>query len=259
MDIVVSSPGSPGTSFTENVKMQIVLLYDELCSNDDFESLADFKDHLQKCGINKNYIRNILPFLQFCGIVKYEKVSPFVNDDFFTNIGKAYVDVLKSIQIAKAEPDCSEKTEILNSLEKIQEIIYFQCLVIMMKSQDCNYSKDFYDVLRFIKRYESIDSTEYLLIQYEREQSPEDMINRLGAYLNKYRDGSLTVNVKTKTKNASDGDAKSVNSFPYVSGNFSKAGVVYKNEDRFYLTKDRILEIECALREVDYICQNSVK
>ncbi len=259
MDIVVSSPGSPGTSFTDNVKAQILLLYDELCSHDDFESLADFKNHLQKCGINKSYIRNILPFLQFCGIVKYENVSPFINSNFFTNIGKAYIDVLKSIQIAKAEPDCSEKTDILNSLEKIQEIIYFQCLVIMMKSQECNYSKDFYDVLSFMKKFDSIDSTEYLLIQYEREQSPKDMLNRLGAYLDQYRDGSLSINVKTKTKNASDGDAKSVNSFPYVSGNFSKAGVAYKKDGRFYLTKERSSEIECALREVDYICQNSVK
>ena len=259
MDITVSSPGSPGTSFTDNVKAQIVLLYDELSSHDDFSSLSDFKNHLGTCGLNASYIRNILPFLQYCGIVKYENVSPFVNENFFTNIGKAYVDVLKSIQIAKAEPDCEEKTDILNSLEKIQEIIYFQCLVIMMKTQECNYSKDFYDVLCFMKEFESIDSTEYLLIQYEREQSEADMLKRLGAYIGQYRDGTISVNVKTKTKNADDGKAKSVNSFPYVSGNFSKAGVVQKYENRFYLNKERISEIECALREVDIVCQNSAK
>ena len=30
MDILVSSPGSPGTNFTENVKEQILLISDEL-------------------------------------------------------------------------------------------------------------------------------------------------------------------------------------------------------------------------------------
>ena len=30
MDIVVSSPGSPGTSFTENVKDKIVIIFDVL-------------------------------------------------------------------------------------------------------------------------------------------------------------------------------------------------------------------------------------
>lgn len=259
MDIIVSSPGSPGTSFTDNVKSQIILLYDELCNHDEFSSLSDFKAHLEICGLNASYTRNILPFLQYCGIVKYENVSPFVNENFFTNIGKAYVDILKSIQIAKAEPDCDEKTDILDSLEKIQEIIYFQCLVIMMKTQECNYSEDFYDVLRFMKEFESIDSTEYLLIQYEREKSKENLFNRLGEYINQYRNGTITVNVKTRTKNADDGKAKSVNSFPYVSGNFSKSGVVYKHENRFYLNKERISEIESALREVDVVCQNSVK
>lgn len=259
MDITVSSPGSPGTSFTSNVKDQIVLLYDELASHDDFSSLADFKTHLEGCGLNASYTRNILPFLQYCGIVKYENISPFINENFFTNIGKTYVDVLKSIQVAKAEPDGDEKTDILNNLEKIQEIIYFQCLVIMMKTQECNYSKDFYDVLCFMKEFESIDSTEYLLIQYEREQSGNDLLKRLGTYIDQYRDGTISVNIKTKTKNADEGKAKSVNSFPYVSGNFLKAGVIYKYKNRFYLNKERISEIECALREVDVVCQNSAK
>lgn len=257
MDITVSSPGSPGTSFTDNVKAQIVLLYDELASHDDFSSLSDFKIHLESRGLNASYTRNILPFLQYCGIVKYENVFPFVNDNFFTNIGKAYVDVLKSIQIAKEEPDCDEG--ILNSLDKIQQIIYFQCLVIMMKTKECNYSKDFYDVLCFMKEFESIDSTEYLLIQYERERSEEDLLKRLGAYIGQYRDGTIKINVKTKTKNAEDGKAKSVNSFPYVSGNFSKAGVVRKYKNRFYLNEERVSEINCALREVNVVCQNSVK
>lgn len=91
MDITVSSPGSPGTSFTDNVKAQIVLLYDELASHDDFSSLSEFKAHLGTCGLNASYIRNILPFLQYCGIVKYENVFPFINENFFTNIGKASI------------------------------------------------------------------------------------------------------------------------------------------------------------------------
>lgn len=257
MNITVSSPGSPGTSFTDNVKAQIVLLYDELSGHDDFRSLSDFKNHLETCGLNASYVRNILPFLQYCGIIKYENVSSFVNENFFTDIGKAYVDVLKSIQIAKAEPDCEEKTDILNSLEKIQQIIYFQCLVIMMKTQECSYAKDFYDVLCFMKEFESIDSTEYLLMQYEREQSEAGMLERLGGYIGLYRDGTLCVNVTTKTKNGADGKARTVNSFPYVSGNFLKAGVIQKHKKRFYLNKERMSEIECALREVEAAWQNS--
>lgn len=35
MDIVVSTPGSPGTTFTDNVKNQIVVIYDVVNSTDD--------------------------------------------------------------------------------------------------------------------------------------------------------------------------------------------------------------------------------
>ena len=79
MEIIVSSPGSPGTSFTDNVKEQIILLSDELEKNKDFANLPAFKNHLKACGLNANYVRNILPFLQYCGLVKYEGIRIFDN------------------------------------------------------------------------------------------------------------------------------------------------------------------------------------
>lgn len=70
---------------------------------------------------------------------------------------------------------------------------------------------------------------------------------------------TISINVKTKTKNADDGEAKSVNSFPYVNGNFTKAGVFYKSDGKFYITEERRSEVECAIREVGLLWQNSVK
>lgn len=259
MDITVSSPGSPGTSFTDNVKDQIVLLFNELENNEDFNSLADFKEHLITCGLNPNYTRNILPFLQYCGIIKYENITAFENKKIFTNIGHVYIDILKSISVLKLEPESSEQKEILPLLERIQETIYFQCLVIMMKTLDCNYAIDFFDVLRFVAKYGFIDSKEYLLIQYEREQNSDNYIESMADIVKQYRDGTIDINVKTKTKHADDGNAKSVNSFPYVNGNFTKAGVFYKSDGKFYIKEERRSEVECAIREVGLLWQNSVK
>lgn len=260
MEITVSSPGSPGTSFTENVKAQIILISDELDKNPDFESLSALKSHLNGCGLNPNYVRNILPFLQFCGLVKYENVSPFINKDFFTNIGHAYISVLKCLQVAKNEPDNDDKEFVIQALERIQETIYFQSLSLMMQNTDCGYARDFYDVLYFAKRYGTIDSTEYLLIQYAREHGSGDYIEEIAETVQQYRNGEIVIDVKTKTKNDDQGKAKSVNSFPYVSGNFSKAGIMAKSDDgRFYLKNERIGEIDNALREVGLLWQNSVK
>lgn len=255
MDITVSSPGSPGTSFTDNVKDKIVIIFDVLASHpENFSSVRDLGTELEQHGINWNYARNILPFLQNCGIVDYQDVSEIVNTKFFTNIGYAYVDILKTIKIVKGEPESVEREEILSRLEKIQEEIYFQCLVIMMKNKDCNYSNDFFDVLYFVKKYGSIDSTEYYLIQYEREKGSQNYLDEMEDTVSQYRDGSLTINVKSKTKKDDSGAAKSVNSFPYVQGNFIKAGVFYKGDDsRYYISDERIAEVDNAIEEVVYV------
>ena len=64
MDITVSSPGSPGTSFTDNVKEKIVIIFDVLASHsENFASVRDLGTELEKYGINWNYARNILPFM----------------------------------------------------------------------------------------------------------------------------------------------------------------------------------------------------
>jgi hypothetical protein len=252
MDITISSPGSPGTSLTSNVKKQIVLMFDELSKNDDFESLSDLKDHLGRCGLNKDYVRNILPFLQFCGIVKYSNILSFENDKFFSDIGKAYINVLKSIDILEKEPDDTEKNILLEDFENIQNIIYFQCLVIMMKSSDCNYAIDFFDVLRFVYKYGYIDIQEYFLIIYERNHSTGSYIDDMAETIKKYRNGEIDINVKTETSSTDEGK---VNSFPYVNGNFVKAGILYKEKNKFYIVQNRKAEIEAAIEEVIQ-CQN---
>ncbi|MGN1416996.1 MAG: hypothetical protein ACI4XF_09140 [Oscillospiraceae bacterium] len=259
MDITVSSPGSPGTSFTDNIKDQILIIADVLEKNEDFASVRDLRARLENYGMNQNYTRNIFPFLQNCGIVKYRNGTAFKNIDFFTNIGKAYVDILRCIKIIRNEAVSPLRDEILKLLEKIQEEIYFQCLVIMMKNPDCNYGYDFYDVLRFVNMYESIDSTEYLLIQHERAVNPGDYIQDMGDTVRNYRAGVITINVKTKTKNDENGSAKSVNSFPYVHGNFIKSGVFYKGKDeRYYIVGRRMPEVINAIQEVRS-CLNSAK
>ncbi len=259
MDITVSTPGSPGTSFTDNVKNQIVIIFDVINNHEDFDSTGALRKYLEeKHGLKQAYTRNILAFLQNCGIVDYQNITTFKNKKFFTNIGCTYVDILKCLKVANEEPESSERNEVIKRLKKIEEIIYFQCLVIMMKNKECTYALDFYDVLRFTEQYDHIDATEYLLIQYEREQSPDDFLEKMEDRLMKYRDGLLSINIKTKTKNDDSGAAKSVNSFPYVHGNFTKAGVFVKGDDnQFSINNDRKPEVEKAIEEVGEVWQTS--
>lgn len=83
MDIVVSTPGSPGTTFTDNVKNQIVVIYDVVNSTDDFDNVSGLRTYLEvHYGFKQTYTRNILAFLQNCGIVTYQNVDGFQNKKF---------------------------------------------------------------------------------------------------------------------------------------------------------------------------------
>ena len=251
MDIIVSTPGSPGTTFTENVKAIIIAMYNELENNDNYESLSDFKNHLGDIGFKKSYIRNILPFMQFCGFVKYDEVKRFENKKMFTSTGKAYIEVLKSIKIAENEEIDEEQKERIKELNAIQEKIYFQSLVRMMKCDDCSYAKDFLDVLRYVVKYKYINQTEYMLLIDARTKGEINYIEALQENIAAYRAGIMELNVKTKTKSGL-GDAKSVNSFPYVTGNFIKAGVFEKKEDNgYYIKFGHEKEVNMGIKEVE--------
>lgn len=260
MDILVSTPGSPGTSFTNNVKEKIVVIFDVLLNNKNFATVRALGQELEKFDINWNYARNILPFLQNCGFVRYRSNAPIINKEFFTDLGYAFIDILKCISICEKEENGIEKESVLAELHCIEENILFQGLVKMMKNEECNYSRDFYDVLRFVDIYGSIDAMEYLLIQYMRDNCNGDYILEMRQIVEDYRSNKIEINVKTKTKNGDNGEAKSVNSFPYVHGNFGKAGVLIKaNDNKFVLNENRTKEVKAALLEVGEVWENLVR
>lgn len=252
MDIEVFSPGSPGSSLTDGVKKKILQCYDALHDHDDFKDLKDFKSYMTTLGVNENYLRNILPFLQYLGIVRYEKLDPFINGSVFTDIGCAYVATLKTKEIVENEPDSETKQAVIDDLDRIDKAILFQCLVIMMKDKTCSYSVDFWDVLRFVNEYESIDATEYLLLLYAREKNINDYLNAISNNVIAHRDDTEKISVKTITNKGSKAKIDKVNSFPYVSGNFIQAGIFKKdNKNRFYINDSRRTEIDVALREIE--------
>lgn len=254
MNITISSPGSPGTSYTDDVKKMIITFFDELNSNPDFDSLSQFKAHLEELGYSNDYVRNILPFLQFCGIVQYGNMKIFQNKEFFTNIGCAYVEILKCIEVVSGEKENDAQKQILSSLEDMQEIIFFQCLVNMMKSPSCKYAVDYFDVLRFVCKYDYIDITEYSLLIYERNQGGENYIDSMGKIVQQYRKGEIEIHVTSSTRKKNG----KVNTFSYLNSILVRAGVIIKKNKKFYIVEKRRTEIETAISEV-IKCQKLVK
>lgn len=258
MNIRITSPGGPGTSLIDSVKKSILTLASELENNSDFDSLKAFKTHMTSFGMSEDYLRNIFPYMQNIGFVDYANLKPFVNKQFFTNLGYAYLDVLKSVEIVNAEEDTETKESILAYLNSIEQVILFQGMKKMMMTEKCKYAIDFLDVFRFVNKYESIDLTEYFLLIYERNTGEEDYLSKMEPLVRKYRLKQLTIDVSTEiTKNIKNtmnptGAAKRINTFPYVKGNFVEAGIFVATDDgRFKINESRRSEIDSALKEIE--------
>lgn len=70
-------------------------------------------------------------------------------------------------------------------------------------------------------------------------------------------DGEIYTLSPYKDKNDENGAARSVNLFPYVNGNFLKAGAFVKDEDgRYQFNMNRQSEIQSAIMEVSQIWQS---
>ena len=258
MNIKISSPGGPGTSLIENVKKNILILASELEKNDDFESLKAYKIHMTTFGMSEDYLRNIFPYMQNIGLVDYANLKPFENHKFFTNLGYAFLDVLRSVELVNEEDDSETKEVVLEYLSSIEQVILFQGMKKMMMSESCRYGIDFWDVLRFVNKYDSIDLTEYFLLIYERNSGEENYLENMGPIVEKYRLNTLTINVSTEIKKKikstmnKAGAAKRINTFPYVKGNFVEAGILVPiDEGRFKINEDRRNEIDSALKEIE--------
>ncbi|MDY4798656.1 MAG: hypothetical protein SO157_04870 [Bullifex sp.] len=271
MDIVISSPGSPGTSLTEDVKNKMLKMHDVLMKKDSFSTTKEFKDYLiMEYGFNASYTRNVFPFLQFCGFIKYGESECFDNHSFFTKTGKTFVDIIRSRREIEDRDEFPDKEYLLTKLRHMENVIYFQGLVTMMKDRTCNYASIFYDVLQFVKVFETITTLEYMLLLHLRDNKPDSYFQELNNIVPQYRNGDIDLSVKVKTrktikkKSPENEEIKKVatdpkeNSFPYVSGNFLKAGIFIKPDiHTFAINKDRLAEIESAMREVRKVWQSS--
>ncbi len=256
--ISISSPGGPGTSLIDSIKKMVLEIFMELDKHENFGSLNSVRMHLTRLGMRDDYLRNIFPFLQNIGFINYANLNPFQNKDLFTNLGKAFIDIRSSIEIAEQEEDSETKEDVIKYLGLMEQSVILQGMKRMMMSKSCRYASDYFDVLRFVNKYNSIDLTEYFLLIYERNRGEEGYLDKINETIQKYRQGKLNIIVTTeikknikKTQNAT-GAPKRINTFPYIKGSFLAAGIFSTtDDDRCRLNEAKRQEIDSVLREIE--------
>ena len=245
MQFTLINPKSPGSKFNEYTDNIILFCNDLLNSKtEEIGSYKSIRVEMEKSGVSKDtYLRNVFSFLRNCGFVFYEKGEIINYKKFFTELGKNYIEVLKSEKVLKETPlgENKQKT-VYEELAKIKSLLILEGIKNVMLNEECTYNLVFKELLQFLYLYKSIDESEFAFLLYKSQKNELTDFTLIKNEIEKYRNNELELNFKTeKTKEIESGTDNSgkVPSFGYFLDIFAAANIVYKEnkEKRYYLNE----------------------
>lgn len=259
MKILVHNPSSPGASFTENTNSVLLEINEWIaCNQGKVLPFIDFRHALvSDKGLNDNNNRNIFPLLRNCGFVKYGN-SDLIVDNFYTNRGKAFIEVIKLLSDLECSEIQDEKT--VSSIKKLKVIVenmIFWGLCNLMEKSNASYKASFHDTIIYLCNYGKIDKKEFAFLMDERLKHNDilDCLESMKNNIDSYRQGSIDIEVDVEVRN--DTDIREVSNksqrkegiafltaFGYYVGMLSQAGLILKERQYFIIKPGRELKLK---------------
>ena len=229
MIIKLDTISNPGISFTEDVNQKLISLYLFAEQNKKREiTYAELQTELIDNGIfSGSYIRSFIPFMRNFGVINdYSKI---IYDEFFTKIGKMYIESIINYYNIKEIKD--EKME---KLQK-QNIADILCLFLDYLCKNKNkYFEKYLDILYFVKKYNKICKNEFYIYEYCK-------VNKIDCdeLIKKYRDNSETIEIKFFDENNNEIENNAFNYFIALLSDEQCNYVCRSNQNYYEINRER--------------------
>lgn len=206
-NIIIKQISNPGISLTRDLNNKLISISEIVDLNNELElDYSDFQRKIISSGIfSGSYIRSFIPFLYNIGLInEYSKKINFKN--FFTNLGKAYIVLIKTIKMVY---DNNPNDYNLKNLELLKNDLIVKSLIHMIHTKN-KYANKYCDILLFLKKFKTINREEFYIMQYCIE-------NNLDLYqiINSYRKNSSEFSIKVLDNNNEIVDYKNNNAYNY--------------------------------------------
>ena len=254
MDITTINYASPGASFTERTNNYILAFYNVAHKYSNKEWLfSEYRTCVtNESGLDMSNARNIFPLLRNYGFIKYEKNSLIKSDEFFTNTGNAYIEVIRSL--AKCNETDSESLKIRQQLQNIKKEMLYNGLWKSLQSDETTYKIGLLYILKFLRKFKSIDKTECAYLFLATLNDNKNYLNAIEENIYLYRDNKLDINVKARVKDKSKRGEdvykytgiQSFTAFGYLINLICEAGLVVKNKNRYIVIEaayDKLIDL----------------
>ncbi len=217
-----------GFSYTEKYKKAIISFYEWVNSNInlgevDYQQLQNL---VAKNGVSlQSEVRMIVPFLVKVGVINETNCvrggsrirALIINNEFFTHVGKCFVQFLK-VELQKEALPCNESRALVEKIFQQFSFLQFQKL---LKSDEVVYR----NIIKFLVRYQTMDKNEFFIVTTLQEENKNEMLDDV---ISKYRNGDiaeLTI-------------VSAVNAFQYITNLMIQFGVIEKTNKGITLTSD---------------------
>lgn len=210
MDIDVQKIQCAGVSFTEGLGTKYMKYYEVIRKHYNKElTYAELQKLFEtEIGITNSATRVDIPFLFNSGLVGEYKNDRIKLNDFFTDLGKCFYEILKIKELLSENEDEYLQKEI----EKINNLIILDSLFYRKLTGNDEY---YLKMLRYIYDYGSIDDKEfYLMIKYEDDKE----------LLEKYRDEYKNKEIEINLINAN-------NTYQYTKRLLVQANAIIENKE----------------------------
>lgn len=205
--IILRQISNPGISFTTNVNKKLISMSDVILKNIDLKlNYSEFQELMIHNDIfSGSYIRSFIPFLYNVGIINdYNKEICF--NDFFTDLGKSYIEIIRTIYTVQ-ENGGNELS--INELLKIKSDLIALSLSFMCKSSYKFFVK-YYDILCFVKEFETINREEFYIMEYCIENGLDKK-----TFITNYREKNMNFEINVLDNNDQLVDYHSNNAYNY--------------------------------------------
>ena len=250
--LLIKNPSSPGASFTGHTENTIVSCHNFVQDSKDEKLIfTDFQEKLQqKERVNKSNLRCILPMLRYAGLVKYDKEVDLKN--FFTNLGKQYISVIKLLRQIEEDGISSETKQGYKEAQVLRSMFLRYSLVSIVHSTGCSYANILLQTFRFVQRFNTIDKIEFACLAYGIQCGEGDPLDNASQYVQKHRNGE-TVRIQLSVRDDTEGVVRQkdslawLTSYNYILALLEQAGIVSQVQNGYKINSGNAIDFEKAL------------
>lgn len=217
-----------GFSYTEKYKKAIVSFSEWVDCNINIGLIEyqQLQNLVAENGVSlQSEVRMIVPFLVKVGIINEANCirggsrirALIINNEFFTHVGKCFVQFLK-VELQKEMLPSSESRALVEKIFKQFSFLQFQNL---LKSDEVVYR----NIIKFLVKYQTMDKYEFFILTTLQEENKNEMLDDI---ISKYRSGDiaeLTI-------------VGNVNAFQYIMNLMIQFGIVERTNIGIALTSE---------------------